>query len=245
MIEFITGKIGGGKTLLALNMMLDDFEKGHRVETNIELNLDVISKHLWTKKGLRFYSDQYRFHDFEENPDFHNHIHRGSREHTVKIYIDEAQLYYNANDSRELIKHAKQLISFHTQSRKFGVDIRFITQDEGTVFSQLRKQALWKYECRDLRGVNLGWLMGSAPMLGLRWKKIDLGGSNQVLEKGKTKLDPNIFNMYETSQCYDALAQSLMETMPQFLPRKNKDRKISLFEKLFRKPQPLKINNSL
>ena len=217
-------------------MILQDFREGRRVETNIELNLDVIAAWLWRKEGLRLFADQYRYHNFEEQPDFHRHINRGERGNPVVVYIDEAQLYYNANDARELIKHVKDLISFLTQSRKFGVDIRFITQDESTVFGQFRKQALWKYHCRDLRGVSLGWLVGKCNFLGLRWKKIDLDGSGVVIETGKTKLNKKVFDMYETSQMYDQLAQDLMAAMPQFLPREKEQRKLTFWQRYFKKP---------
>lgn len=236
MIEFIYGKIGGGKSLLATTMMREDFCNGLRVESNIAINTDYLARWMWRKRGLRFSSDQYRYHNFEEHPDFHNHIHRGSRERPVKVYVDEAQLYYNANDARELVKTMKELISFLTQSRRFGVDIVFITQDPTTVFGQFRKQALWGYECRDLRGVSLGWLVGNTSMLGLRWKKVDLGGSGQVLEKGKSKLDKHIFRLYDTTQFYDNFGQSLMDSMPVFTPQDTKKRKLSFLQRYFKKP---------
>lgn len=236
MIEFITGKIGGGKTLLATNFMIRDLELGRKVITNIELDLDEVTKFLWKKKGVRFHEKQYQYHNFEEHPDFHNHISRGLVVGEVVVYCDETQLYYNSDDARELVKTCKELRSFLTQSRRFNVDIRFITQEMSTVWMQLRKQALWYYDCRDLRGVSLSWLTGKTDMLGLRWKKIDLGGSGQTIEKGKTKLDKNIFNMYSTTQFYDSFGKYLMENMSVYESLTKQDRKLTFIERYFKKP---------
>ena len=207
MIYVITGKIGGGKTLLALGKIIDVLAKGGCVVTNIAL--DEIEVDAWLKRchGRRLVEGQIIKHDFEEKPEFHLEIPFGVPALNVAVFCDEAQLYYNQAQSSALQARLLKLVSFLTQSRKCCVDVWFITQHDTTIWAQFRHQALFGYKCRDMRVVSLPFF-GQIGALGLCWVKYDLV-SGEIMERGRTPLDKRVFKLYDTRQMYDAQMREL------------------------------------
>lgn len=207
MIYFVTGKIGGGKTLLMLTKILEHLAAGGCVHTNIALNERAVDEWMMRKRKRRLVDGQINWHDFEREPQFHRSIYWGVPELPVWVVVDEAQLYYNQAESAMLLKQYMDLISFLTQSRKACVDVWFVTQHDTTVWAQFRHQALFGYRCRDMRQVNLPFV-GRLPGLGLSWVKYDVM-SGEIMERGKTPLSKDLFGLYDTRQMYDSQMNAL------------------------------------
>ncbi len=215
MISVVTGKIGSGKSLLVISKMLDHFEKGGLVLTNLALFPDAIRSEM--KRRKTFFDDsQYRFLDLNEDVDFCCSLSRGTDELNVFVAIDEAHLFYNSAEHRTLDSKIKNLVSFLTQSRKFNIDIWFITQHPDTLYGQFKKQAQDLYYCVDLRRVVFP-LFGSLASMGLQWIRKDFQ-SKTVQEKGKTPLSSHIFDCYDTKQTFDTHATDLKQSLPVFNP---------------------------
>lgn len=201
MMYMITGKVGGGKTLFALTQILDLLVRGCCVVTNIALEplgVDAAMK----KRGRRLVDGQIRPYDFEADPEFQGNIPWGVPGYPVAVFVDEAQLYYNAAQARTLESRLMRLISFLTQSRKASVDVWFITQHDTTIWAQFRHQCLFGYKCRDMRVVSLPFV-GQIGGLGLAWVKYDMI-SGETMETGRTPLSKDLFACYNTRQMYDS-----------------------------------------
>jgi len=210
MIYMVTGKIGGGKTLLTLVKMLEHLGKGGCVVTNVALDEVEVDKWLHRKYGRRLVEDQIVRHDFEEKPNFHEEIPWGVPELPVMVICDEGQLYYNQAQSTKLIERLMKLLSFLTQSRKTCVDVWFVTQHDTTIWAQFRHQCLFGYKCRDMRAVTLPFI-GQVGALGLMWVKYDIM-SGEIMERGRTPLDKKLFLLYDTRQMYDTQMRELQKT---------------------------------
>lgn len=211
MIYTITGKIGGGKTLLALSRMVSDYwARGGCVVSNIAIDERALDSYLRKKCGRRYVAGMYRRHDFEAEPDFQLAIPWGVPGCPVGVFVDEAQLYYNSTQSRALETRFLRLVSFLTQSRKANVDVYFITQHDTTLWAQFRHQALFGYKCRDMREISLPFV-GKIGGLGLHWSKYDVI-SETVLETGKTPLSADLFGLYDTRQMYDSQMTGLQSS---------------------------------
>lgn len=231
MITGIVGKVGGGKSLLALSQMLSHMADGGCIATNIELDMDGCAKWLW-KRQRQVRSSQYVPLDLNEDIRFQNQIPRGVPLRNVKVFIDESHLFYNADDHRDLSSQYKDIKGFITQSRKVSVDVCFITQAWDTLYMQFRKQALFLYKCRDFREINFP-IFGKLPGMGLLWSKC-CASTDQVLENGRTPLSKELFRCYSTRQVYDDVTAALFEKMPLFQPQPNK---VSWLRSRFTKPK--------
>lgn len=210
MIYFVTGKIGGGKTLLMLTKILAHLGRGGCVVTNIALDEREIDLHLKRNHGRRLVDGQIRRHDFEAEPEFQGKVPFGVMGCPVWVVCDEAQLYYNQADSSTMSAKLKRLVSYLTQSRKCAVDVWFITQHDTTVWTQFRHQALFGYKCRDMRVVNLPFF-GTISALGMCWAKYDII-SGEIMERGRTPLSKALFKCYDTRQMYDSQMTELQKT---------------------------------
>lgn len=207
MISVITGKIGGGKSLFALTHAVEKLAKGGCVVSNLALDEIEVDQYLWANYRRRLSHGQIRYHDFEEEPEFHHKIPFGTPQLPVLVICDECQLYYNAAQASQLQAKYLKLVSFLTQSRKCSVDVVFVTQHDTTIWAQFRHQALFGYKCRDMRVVSLPFV-GQLPMLGLSWVKYDMI-SGEIMERGRTPLSPRLFKLYDTRQMYDSQMRDL------------------------------------
>lgn len=216
MIYFVTGKIGGGKTLLMLTHALEHLGKGGCVVSNIALVEERVDDYMRRRFRRRLVEGQIQFHDFEAEPRFHREIPFGVPELPVMVICDEAQLVYNAADAQGLQRNLSSLVSFLTQSRKACVDVWFVTQHDTTVWAQFRHQALFGYKCRDMRQITLPFV-GRLPSLGLSWVKYDIM-SGEIMERGKTPLSKDLFGLYDTRQMYDSQMRELQANARVWLP---------------------------
>lgn len=216
MITMITGKIGSGKSLMALVETMKQLGEGRCVVSNMHYNLEAVDAWLWRKNRRRLVRGQLRFHDFEAEPEFHNHIPFGQVGQPVTVFCDEAQLYYNQAEGTRLQSKLLRLVSFLTQSRKCKVDVWFITQYETTVWAQFRHQCLFGYRCRDMRAVSLPFV-GQLPIAGLKWSKFDTQ-SGEIMFRGSTPLSKSLFDLYDTNQMYDSQMRELQASAEVWTP---------------------------
>jgi len=236
MILGIVGKVGGGKSLLALTQMLDWFCQGGCVATNIELDLNAVARYCWSK-GHRFDRSQYTLLDMEDRR-FQNQIMRGVKGSTVRVYIDEAHLFYSAEDFKQMDRAFDDVKRFVSQSRKVHVDIYLITQAWENLWGQFRRHAEFLYRCRDFRNVKFG-IFGTLPswLMALKWSKCD-EATGQVLETGSTPITKKITDCYSTAQVYDPMMRELVQRMKQFEPVKAK---VGWLKRTFGKPPTFEV----
>lgn len=215
MITIVTGKIGGGKTLFTVGKMMAHLAKGGRVMGNIRINFDQAASYCWKKYRARIQECQIAYHNFEEMPVFYHSTEfmRGTDELPMMLVCDECQIYFPANEKRP---YYKALLDFLTLSRRFNVDIYFITQDPTTFVPAFRNQSQFTFYCADMRQQTVGFF-GQISMLGLRWSQRDTK-TGVLNTRGTTKLSKDIFSCYDTRQSYSSDTHALKESTRVFQP---------------------------
>lgn len=221
MIYLITGKIGGGKSLYMVDKCISHFARGGFVMGNIHFKAEPIDEILG-RRHRRFFDEdkQFKFWNFEEDLDFYDELYFGTPECPVIVVCDEAHLFMSAEDYRELAKKLKRFMSFLSQSRKAHVDVYFITQDISLIYGKICKQVEHRIHCIDMRKKRMG-IFGSMPMAGLKWVMKDMK-SDMVQMTGRTKLDPKIFDCYDSFQMYDSFMENLRDKCEVFEPIDNR-----------------------
>lgn len=197
MIAIFEGKIGGGKTYLAVSRILAHLAKGGAVFTNVELKIDGVREYLAKVHGLELDESAIRILDESESWDFHKYLRSGTHMNTLCV-IDEAHLWFNARDHAVTAATKRELITFLSQSRKLKVDVIFIVQAAENLDAQFRRLAQEYWRMKDLQRFRI-------PVVGIQYPwphtlafRID-SGSLQVMEKKLIKRGPLVWNAYNTN----------------------------------------------
>jgi hypothetical protein len=197
MIAIYEGKIGGGKTYLAVSRILAHLAKGGAVFTNIELRMEGVRKYLQEAHSLELDESAIRMLDESESWDFHKYLKSGSGMNTLCV-IDEAHLWFNARDHAVTAATKRELITFLSQSRKLKVDVIFIVQAAENLDAQFRRLTQEFWRMKDLQRFRVPLLGISYPWPHTLAFRID-AGSNQVMEKKLLARSPLIWDAYNTN----------------------------------------------
>lgn len=150
MISLYSGTNGSGKSL---HMAIDIYSRvryGHMTIANFQINLDSIknakkdcfleidNSELTPKNLVQISREFFSKHKF--------------REGAIRLYIDEAQLLFNARDWGR--KGRDNWLKFFSQHRKFGYDIVFVAQFDRMIDRQIR--SLVEYEIIHRKVSNFG-----------------------------------------------------------------------------------------
>jgi len=198
MISIFEGRIGGGKTYLAVSRILGHLSSGGHVVTNIELNIGPCGSYLANHYGVIMEQDAIKIIGETETDNFHRHLSSGTHECPLLCVIDEAQLWFSSKDSSLTAATKKGLLTFLTQSRKVAVDVVFITQSELNIEAQFRRLASEIYKMRDLSKIVI-------PVFGLKWPhqdtlvfRLDLA-SKMVLQRFLLRRTADVYACYNSS----------------------------------------------
>jgi hypothetical protein len=141
-VYIVTGKLGGGKTLIAVGMIRDALREGRKVATNIDLWLEEMLP--WKSQAVICYRlpDKLSAESFDVighgNEEFVEV--RGRKLYDEKrnglIVLDEGGLSMNSRDFRE--QGRKEFIQWCIHSRKKGWDVVIIVQHFDTLDKQIR-----------------------------------------------------------------------------------------------------------
>lgn len=129
---FITGKLGSGKTLVAVGRIFDYLGQGRLVATNLDLNLENYlnsqSKKTYVRLPDKPTSDDMAMLGFgNTSPD---------EEKNGLLVLDELGSWFNSRSWQD--KSRKPLLDWFIHARKFGWDLLLIVQDIDMVDAQLR-----------------------------------------------------------------------------------------------------------
>ena len=229
MIEAVTGRIGGGKTCLAIIRMAEYIASGGRVYTNIRLRgtYDLCSleseelthetfiaddapirKYLLEKYDWEIHHGQYNFL-YEDSLEigFEHSIPKGIPEKKVLVILDEVNEWFDALDREDIKKKdgiLRDTLRFLRQSRKCYIDVIFILQVFETLNSRVRDLIAFCWVCRDMQyfkvaGVPLGFAFKHL----FYWQKFDRSLPRAPAQITHwVKKDFRVFGLYDTTEFF-------------------------------------------
>lgn len=210
MIRIVTGTLGAGKTLYCVSEIYDALCRGEYVATNINLYWDRLEDFALRDRGVYLDSRQLVRLDLNADPDWHLKIPWGEEGGaTVKCYLDEIHLFFNARDWATTTARHKQMLSFLTQSRKAFVDVTFIAQEVTTVEKQFRIFCEYEYGITSTDHIPLGWL-GKLPFKAFIAVQRD-GRLGHVLKRHWRSYDKRYFRLYDSFSFLDSEMTGLAE----------------------------------
>jgi hypothetical protein len=144
-IEIVTGTLGGGKSLFAVERIYFHLLAGGWVYTNIEMHHAAVAAEM-ADHGVEFEPDRLVL---LTGPlaEFHTLVSRGDENSNVMVVIDEAHLGFN---SRDWAKTNRDLLDFNSCVRKLDILLLYITQDITNLDKQFRKLAGIQWMCRNM-----------------------------------------------------------------------------------------------
>lgn len=151
----ITGTLGGGKSMAAVDEALEHLSKGGTVITNIPIYRDKVAE--WMRDEFGLIMDQKRLVLLDQASigDFQNLAQRGNEKNTVMMVLDEAALDIGARDWKA---HSDEQFNFVILCRKLIIDLVLIAQDANDVDKRIRQKMQTEVHCRSL--MNLPVLAG-------------------------------------------------------------------------------------
>jgi len=211
-IHFISGKPGGGKSLLATMKLLQQLQETNRViRTNLSLNLTAMQIYL-DAKGLSINvlervlpmtdEETARFYMFRKNdvpangnlPDFAKYCAENTE--AVCYILDELHIFFNA---RAWAKTGDGAIFYLSQHRKLDDIVFCVTQSIGNVDKQFRSVAQDFTYCRNERVEKFGAFRKGGGFIGKVYMSPVTGMNDQPSEQFAYKLDLAICELYDTS----------------------------------------------
>ncbi|MFK5921651.1 MAG: zonular occludens toxin domain-containing protein [Verrucomicrobiota bacterium] len=230
MISIIEGKIGGGKTYLAVVNTIEHLAAGGTAFTNIEFDHDHVTRYLAARYGVEFDSKQLKSLPVADGlTDWWKLVDWGSLECPVLVTIDEGHLWYNAHKWKETQSKDGDMLSFLTQSRKAGVDVIFITQDKTTMNSQFRKQSQVIWSAVNLKHITL-------PLIGKMFGQIFVwvcrdAKSGLIMRRKFARFTMSVGRCYKTEAMLDSLMQGMAQNQRARIKRRQV-KKVSVLKRI-------------
>lgn len=201
MISLVTGKIGSGKTLYSVGLIVKHLAKGGTVYTNIQLNFDALAKLVRRRNRRVILPEQIIYIDLVECEKWQEAIKWGTTELAVLVLLDEIHLFFNARDWAKTATLHKAMLSFLSQSRKACVDVVFIAQVATTLEKQFRVQCEWEFYCRKLKDIPIP-LFGNLPIDRMLLVQKDMESEKPISRK-MVPYDREVWPCYDTRAFLD------------------------------------------
>lgn len=144
----VTGSLGGGKGLCAVDLIMEHLSFGGTVVTNIPLFVEKIAEWLRDEFALIFDPERLILLKQDSIRDFHRLAIRGNQDNTVLMVLDEAALDIGARDWATL---NDEVFNFVVLVRKMKIDLVLVAQDANDVDKRIRQKMQREIHCRSLK----------------------------------------------------------------------------------------------
>jgi len=191
MIQIFTGIMGSGKTLFAVECILEAFLKGSIVATNIKLNLLHVRRYC-RNRGVVFQSRQYVFLEGEMLNFPHRYLPKGTPSLPNLIVLDECAMLHPA---REWQKTQKEFYHFCLMMRRQFVNMIFICQRITQIDKQFRDLYQFRWNFNNLNRALVLPVLGQFP-----WQILIRVQYDQTNERLSWSFVPV---MLSVARCYD------------------------------------------
>jgi len=215
-VQFIGGKPGGGKTLLAVRIILDELRKSDRVVvTNVSLKLGEIAGY-FNEQGWSYNAEWLRDRvvilEDEQLVEFFRFRYPGVvlpvvgdktdytkvKDKGVLYVLDEVHIPFN---SRRWQDTGPKVIYYLSQHRKLGDDVVLISQAIQNVDKQMRSMAQDFTYVRNLSKEQHGLFRLPAVFVRRVFLELPTGPNVKAIQTGTFKLDVS-----GVGRCYDTAA---------------------------------------
>jgi hypothetical protein len=215
----ITGKLGAGKSLVAVSRIQQYLFQGRKVATNVNLFPQHLTNNLWAKNcEIYRIPNKPTIADLNNLPRGHDSDHADDNKNGILV-LDECGTWFNSRGWND--KGRAEVIEWFRNARKLRWDIYFIIQDVAVMDSQARDSfAEHVVYCRRFDRFKIPILH----MLGIKPPKLHLG----IVKYGDRENSPtvdrwmyrgtNLYNAYDTEQQFTSNdeIQGLASVLPPF-----------------------------
>ena len=228
MIEVFEGKIGGGKTYSAVKRILKHLATGGTVYTNIDLVAEECQRYCMKKWFVEIEpEEQIQFMEPSDIKRFHEVVRMGTFDCQVLMVVDEAHIFFNARNWKDA---KEELLHWLTQSRKWFIDVIFITQSAETLDKQFRLQAQFFWNYRDMNRMHVP-IMGSWPLQQILAKQYDYEDKKVQFFEFMSK-DKKVFAAYQSFAFLDEVSRAKAEEAQRERIARRRLRKLTIWEKI-------------
>ena len=200
MIDCVAGKGGGGKSYMIMERAMKYLAMGGIFCTNIPIKKEGVRKYLESEYGWELQDAQlihWKDNDVETICNFHEHVPEGEREKPTWVVIDEAHVYLNNRNWKLNGNKAEALFQFLTHARHYHVDVTFLSQHMKNVDTQVMRQVLQQWECKDLSRLQFGWVKWPPFVWNMVRIQYDYESKYKLSRKFFFK-DKKIFTLYDS-----------------------------------------------
>lgn len=208
MVFAVTGKLGGGKSLTCVRLMIDHLLKGDFVTSNILLKEDFLRKN-------RINASRYTYIDDFSTVDPWT-LRAGSLRGSggkcrSMIVVDEAGEWLDSYSDARHKGQLSDIASWLRQSDKLGQDVYFIVQFENLLHNRLRSIVHFWIVCKDLSKIRIPLLPFSLPIINKFVIATYFDGRNKDMSKRLWILKNSyLFSAYDTASFFgDSFKRSL------------------------------------
>jgi len=207
-VYFVTGKLGGGKSLVCVKKIQEYLREGRKVATNLDLHLDKLVSHRNKNSVIRL-PDKPRVEDLDLIGLGHDEKKYNQNRNGILV-LDELGTWFNSRNWNE--KGRAEVIDFLLHIRKKRWDVFFIVQNVDLVDKQLRQSLCQMMAvCKDMSAVGVPFLNFFSRLIfdkqitlpAFHVAKIYDGASTTgyVLDRWTYKAR-DLYTAYETEQCF-------------------------------------------
>jgi hypothetical protein len=150
-ICLVTGTLGGGKTLLAVEEIFAHVMRGGFVYTNIALRFEAFAE-LCRKRGVIFDPNRVKIIEAKSLTSFQTQIGRGTHDMPVLVVIDEAGLEINSRDWKSM---TREFLNLNVLIRKLDIRMIYIAQKAAMLDKQVRELCQTQIDCRNMKNFRL------------------------------------------------------------------------------------------
>lgn len=220
-VYVVTGKLGSGKTLVAVSRIQEYLNQGRVVATNLNLNLEFLVNPFAKKVKVIRLSDRPTSEELELLPSPYEGDY--SEEKSGLLVFDECATWFNSRTWND--KGRTALINWLLHARKLGWDIIFIIQNVSMMDAQAREGfAEHVVHCRRLDRLSIPFVTAFFKMGGLNirppklhWGLVKYGAesSSPVIEKW-VYTGTALYNAYDTRQVFSEGSCGMHSMLPPY-----------------------------
>jgi len=144
----VTGNMGGGKTIYAVEEIAKHVLKGGYIFTNIVLKFEAFKEYC-SKRGVIFDPERVKVLEGGDMSEFYKHVGRGTHHLAVMVVFDEAAVA--GLNARDWAKLERDMFNFNVLIRKFDIRLIYIAQQPQFVDKQIRGLCSVLIDCRNMQ----------------------------------------------------------------------------------------------